>query len=116
MFNIVEKRHWFFLLSAVIIIPGLVAIIYSSATIGAPLKLSIDFTGGALLELRFDMPVLPAEIRAALTEKGFAGSTVQTTVDDQTILARTKPMQQEDKTTIMQSLREQYGAIEELRF
>ena len=31
MFNIVEKRHWYFLLSALIIIPGLVAMIYSIA-------------------------------------------------------------------------------------
>ncbi len=116
MFNIVERRHWFFLLSAVIIIPGLVAMIYSFATVGTPVKLSIDFTGGALLELRFEAPVQPAEIRAALAEDGFPGSTVQTTIDDQTILARTKPMQQEEKTAIMQGLRDTYGAVEELRF
>jgi preprotein translocase subunit SecF len=116
MFNIVERRHWFFLLSALIIIPGLVAMIYSVATVGTPVKLSIDFTGGALLELRFDNPVQPAEIRAALADRGFAGSTVQTTVDAQTILARTKTMQPEEKAAILQGLRDEYGAIEELRF
>jgi len=29
MFNIVEERHWYFLFSAVIIIPGLIAMVYS---------------------------------------------------------------------------------------
>ncbi len=43
MFNIVEKRHWYFLLSALIIIPGLVAMIYSIVLFGSPVKLGIDF-------------------------------------------------------------------------
>ena len=41
MFNIVEKRHWYFLFSALIIIPGLVAMVYSIAMYGSPVKLSI---------------------------------------------------------------------------
>ena len=62
MFNIVQKRHWYFLLSAIIIIPGLIAMMYSIATFGAPFRLGIDFTGGALLELRFEDSVRPAEV------------------------------------------------------
>ena len=65
MFNIVEKRHWYFLLSALIIIPGLVVMIYSIATHGAPFKLSIDFTGGALQELRAERAVAALKRLAA---------------------------------------------------
>jgi preprotein translocase SecF subunit len=116
MFNIVEKRHWYFVLSALIIIPGLVAMIYSTILYGSPVKLGIDFTGGALLELRFDQTVQPAEVRQVLADRGFAGTTVQTTLDEQTILVRTKPMDPETKEQIMDGLRGEFGTVEELRF
>ena len=49
MFQFVEKRKWYFLLSALIIIPGLIAMIYSTVTTGSPFKPAIDFTGGSHL-------------------------------------------------------------------
>ena len=115
MFNIVEKRHWYFLLSALIIIPGLVAMIYSIVMFGAPVKLSIDFTGGTLLELRFDQANQPADVRQVLTENGFPGSTVTTTADD-TVLIRTKPMDPATKVGLLDALEGEFGALEELRF
>jgi len=54
MFNIVEKRRWFFLLSALVIVPGLLIMIYSTVTTGAPFRLSIDFLGGSIYELKFE--------------------------------------------------------------
>ena len=54
MFNIVEKRRWFFLLSALVIVPGLAVMLYSTVTAGAPFRLSIDFLGGSIYELRFE--------------------------------------------------------------
>jgi len=53
MFNLVEKRRWYFLLSALIIIPGLAVMIYSTVTTGAPFRLSIDFEGGSIYDLTF---------------------------------------------------------------
>ena len=54
MFNIVQKRRWFFALSALVIVPGLVIMIYSTISTGAPFRLSIDFLGGSIYELKFD--------------------------------------------------------------
>lgn len=54
MFNIVEKRRWFFLLSAIVIVPGLIVMILSTVTTGAPFRLSIDFLGGSIYELKFE--------------------------------------------------------------
>jgi preprotein translocase subunit SecF len=116
MFSIVEKRHWYFLLSTLIIVPGLVAMIYSIVAFGSPVKLSIDFTGGALLELRFDQPVQPAEVRQVFVENDYLGTTVQTTSDDQTILVRTKTMDPADKAQIIGDLEAQFGPVEERRF
>ncbi|MEO1289762.1 MAG: protein translocase subunit SecF [Chloroflexota bacterium] len=53
MFNLVEKRRWYFILSALIIIPGLLVMGYSWATTGAPFRLSIDFLGGSIYNLTF---------------------------------------------------------------
>ncbi len=55
MFNIVQRRRWFFLFSGVVIIAGLIAMGISVATYPehSPLRLSIDFLGGSLLEIQF---------------------------------------------------------------
>lgn len=53
MFNIVEKRRWFFLISAAFILPGLVAMIYSTLTTGSPFRLGIDFVGGSIYDFQF---------------------------------------------------------------
>ena len=115
MFNIVERRHWYFLLSAIVIIPGFVAMIYSIIMFGSPVKLSIDFTGGTLLELRFDETVQPADVRQVVGEAGYTGSTVTTTADG-TVLVRTKAMDPESKAGILDALEAEFGAVEELRF
>jgi preprotein translocase subunit SecF len=53
MFSLVQKRRWFFLFSAAVIIPGILIMLYSLATTGAPLRLSVDFEGGSIYELQF---------------------------------------------------------------
>ncbi|MFN2169558.1 MAG: protein translocase subunit SecF, partial [Anaerolineae bacterium] len=116
MFNIVEKRHWFFLLSALIIIPGLVTMIYSIVTFGSPVKLGIDFTGGALLELRFEQAVQPADVRQIFVDNGYVGTTVQTTANNQTVLIRTKPLDPATKEELVAAVEQQLGPAEELRF
>jgi preprotein translocase SecF subunit len=63
MFNLVEKRRWYFLLSALVIIPGLLVIIYSWVVTGAPFRLSIDFVGGSIYNLTFIGDVNEGQIR-----------------------------------------------------
>ena len=63
MFNIVERRHWYFLISALIILPGIVAMVIAGAQFGAPVRLGIDFTGGTLWEIRFEKAVEPGSVR-----------------------------------------------------
>ena len=53
MFNLVQKRRWFFLFSALIIIPGIAIMIYSVVTTGVPFRLSVDFVGGSIYDLKF---------------------------------------------------------------
>lgn len=71
MFNLIQKRRYFFLLSAAVIVPGLIIMLYSTITTGAPFRLSIDFVGGSIYELTFTGPgASEANIRAVFTEFG----------------------------------------------
>lgn len=53
MFNLVQKRRWYFLISGTAILLALGVMIYSTITKGAPFQLSIDFVGGSIYDLRF---------------------------------------------------------------
>ena len=53
MFSLVQKRRWFYLLSSIIIVPGIAIMIYSVVTTGALFRLSNDFVGGSIYELQF---------------------------------------------------------------
>ena len=70
--DFVGKRRWFFLFSAIFIIPGLVSLI-----IPPSLHLGIDFTGGSTLTIKFAGPVLEEEVRTELTRLGHPEATVQ---------------------------------------
>ena len=51
--NIIKNRYFYFLLSLLIIIPGIVYLTLNWINLKTPLPLGIDFTGGSLLEVQF---------------------------------------------------------------
>lgn len=79
MYNIVEKRRWFFIISTLIIIPGVAAMIYSMATLPtrSPVRLSIDFVGGSLFVLQFEDTATEDGIRNVFTEFGMDDPVIQ---------------------------------------
>lgn len=77
MFNLVEKRRWYFLLSAVVIVSGLLIMLYSWATIGSPFRLSIDFVGGSIYNLSFIGDVEEAEVRDVFRASGDDNTIIQ---------------------------------------
>jgi preprotein translocase subunit SecF len=80
--NIIGKRYLYFLISGIIIIPGIIALILWG------LPLSIDFTGGSLLEISFNSgnTPQPADIISILTENGLQDPQVQTSGTDSFII------------------------------
>lgn len=78
MFNLVQKRRLFFMISAAVIIPGLLIMIYSLLTNGALMRLSNDFVGGSIYELRFtEAGVDEGAIREVFTRYGDDNVTIQ---------------------------------------
>ena len=116
MFNIVQRRHLYYTLSAIIIISGLIAMLISMVQFGTPLKLSIDFTGGALQELRFEQSIQLAEVRQVFVNQGYGDTTVQTVGDGSTVIIRSKFLDNETKVQLQDSIRDTIGLFEELRF
>jgi preprotein translocase subunit SecF len=85
MLDIVGKRRWYFLFSALITIPGLIFI-----GLGG-LKPSVDFTGGTVWQVRYADEPSAAEVREALAELGHPDATVRD-VDDGFLEIRTDPI------------------------
>jgi preprotein translocase subunit SecF len=111
--NIIGKRYWFFGLSLLIIIPGLIALGMGG------LKPSIDFTGGTLLEVLFSSGTAPApdEVRAALsdivvsaTDLKLESIQIQTLGSDGIVL-RMQPIDQGTIDTILSTLGETFGGV-----
>lgn len=76
--NLIGKRYFFFLFSALIIIPGLIII----AVWGLPF--SVDFKGGSLLEAKFASGTLPdpARVIEVYTQMGVGNVQVSTSGKD----------------------------------
>lgn len=110
MWDFVGKRYLWFGLSLLIIVPGLLALIF----FGFPL--AIDFTGGSLLDIRFDGAAPQnADIQAVYTQFGYDDAQVQS-VGTSGFQIRTKAMDDAQKNEISAVVREKYGAFTELEF
>jgi len=75
LIDIVKYRAWWIVLSAVLVLPGVVAMIYSSITYPnhAPLKVGIDYTGGTILQYSVDKKITNKEVTQVGTKLENAG-------------------------------------------
>ena len=91
MYNIVGKRGWYFVISALLIIPGLVSMIAPPgwATGGSGLRPGIDFTSGSVLNIAFDEPIDTQSVRSVMADLGHPEALVQS-VGANSVLIRTR--------------------------
>jgi preprotein translocase subunit SecF len=73
VFDFVGKRYKLFLLSALVIVPGLISLIFFG------LKPGIDFKSGTVMTLRFAGSVTEEQLRGSLTALGYKDNVVQHT-------------------------------------
>lgn len=113
LIDFVKYRYLFFLISLAVLGPGLFFLLLFGV------KPAIDFTGGAVLELRFPSAgaIKPARegLLGSLQERKIEYSSVQSLGSNQFLL-KTKPLQEQDKAALIRSLEEKFGRVEELRF
>ena len=113
MYRIMERRGLYFLLSAVLMLPGIIYMIWLLSTRGTLLPLSIDYTGGTLWEMRFSKPVEPSAVLKVFVDSGFADTKATTVEDNRTVQVKFKNIGADEKTTINHKLTQQFGKFEE---
>jgi len=108
MIDIIGKRYFYFALSLLIIIPGLILLGVMASNNQLPL--AIDFTGGTLLEVRFEgSQPEPAEIIAMYNEMGVEDIKVQTTGEG-TYIARSSVLDDEIRASLVDKLAERFNS------
>jgi preprotein translocase subunit SecF len=75
MSKFVEKRYWYFLISAIVIIPGIISL----AVFG--LKLGIDFKSGTTVNLNFSPNVQENQLRQSVGDLGYKDASIQHTAE-----------------------------------
>ena len=65
-FRFIEARRKAYVVSAVVVFAGITAMILNVAVIGSWQNYGVDFTGGSLVQVRFEGEVIDEDIRAAL--------------------------------------------------
>ncbi len=77
MMDFIGKKQWFFLVSWILIIVGIVSLIVSQVQIKSPLRLGTDFAGGTSMILQFNPPVEQSQLRDEMAGLGYVEATIQ---------------------------------------
>jgi len=113
--DIIGKRKWWYIISLVIIIPGIICMFTRGFNLG------IDFTGGTIIDLRFDKPVSIMDVRDVLKTYKLDNSTIQLAGEDssaavsQNVMIRTVDLEENDRKAVMASLKDSLGNYNVLR-
>ena len=80
--HVVKYRWWWMALTTILLVPGIIAMIYSSVTYQnhAPMKVGIDYTGGTILQYGIEEKVTNkdlTQIREKLEDKGIENPYLQ---------------------------------------
>ncbi|MBI2622809.1 MAG: protein translocase subunit SecF, partial [Candidatus Levybacteria bacterium] len=110
--DIVGKKYFYFLVSLLVIIPGLISI----ALFG--LRLSIDFQGGSRVEIqnsKFKIQNSEAEVRGIFRNQGIDISSLQKSGEDVYII-RAKPIDEKAYEKVTKALQEKFKGVKVLSF
>lgn len=108
MVDLMSKKKWYFIFSIIIIIPGLIFLFKFG------LKPGIDFTGGALLEYRFEQNINKEDLKQVVNSTQVEASSI-TDSGPKTYIIKTKPVNQEQINKIKQAIVSKYSKVTEER-
>src|ERR1700730_17230803 len=89
MFNFVRNRRFFYLLSAILLIPGVISLVLPGG-----LNPGIEFTSGTIMTIQFDQPVEQNKLRDEFALLGHGEAIVQQSSGANTFIVRTRPLVQ----------------------
>ena len=109
MFDIVGKRFWFFLISGVVILIGVISL----AIFG--LKSGIEFSSGSMVTVNFEQKVDQSGLRKELASLGYANVIIQR-IGEGDFLIRLPELSGKAKTELEAGLSERFGTLEVKEF
>lgn len=109
--NIIGRKNWYFILSAIVIVPGIVSLLFYG------LLPSIDFTGGSKLEIKFldSLPVTKENVQKTIETDKVKIISIKKQ-EGNTFLIRSEPIDQITKSKVLDSLRNKYPSMQEINF
>jgi preprotein translocase subunit SecF len=102
MIDFIGKRKWYFLVSGVIILVGIISLL------AVGLDLGIEFTGGEQVTVRFEREVDQGELRDELANRGYDDAIVQGTGQGD-FMVTTTLLSDADVVQIRQALSRRFG-------
>jgi len=119
--NVIKQRSLWWTFSVSIILAGIISMVISTATLGTPLRLGLDFVGGTRLQYELDCskpgncdkPIDITAVRQVMDAQGLGNSSIQVLGDKQQALTiRTKNLNVEERTQLQNTLSEKIGAFD----
>jgi len=111
MLNVIGRTRVWFTFSGLLILLGIFALISNGLTKGKPMNFGIDFTGGTVLNLRFDSQVQLGEIRDVLAKYKKAESVIQRSEGNDIVIS-TDPLSTEERGQIMNDIKAKHPNVE----
>lgn len=109
--NIIGKKNWYFLISLIVIIPGIITLMLYG------LNLSIEFTGGSRITLAFEKELSNEKIQAirdVFEENKVKVSTIEKS--ENTVLIRSQVLDQKQDTAIIEDLKKEVGEFKQQQY
>ncbi len=114
LWDIIGRRRWGYLLSLLVIVPGVVALLWHAAQGRGALNWGVDFTGGDFFQLRVERPFTLDRVRAVVDRYAVGQSIIQRGGQgerDGLLFIRTRPMAAEAREGMLAALRQQFGRV-----
>ena len=114
-FDIIGRRKVWYAISSLLIIASLFFMVTRGFNMG------IDFTGGTIMDLRFEKAVNINDIRSVLNEYNLSNSTIQlsgessSSTEAQNVMIRTVDLEEQDRKEVMSALSDKLGDYQVLR-
>lgn len=114
-FDIIGKRKIWYAISSLLIIASLFFMVTRGFNMG------IDFTGGTIMDLRFEKAVNINDVRAILNEYNLSNSTIQlsgessSSTESENVMIRTVDLEEQERKEVMAGLTDKLGAYQVLR-
>jgi len=119
--NVIKQRSLWWSVSAAFILAGIISMVISTATLGSPLRLGLDFVGGTRLQYELDCtkpgncdkPIDIATVRQVMEAEGLGNSSIQILgAKQQAFTIRTKNLNVEQRTKLQNTLSEKVGTFD----